>query len=257
MPELNRRQFEQPELFDRGPESPVMWHSSHRPSESSDWDTDRVGVTHAGSQRAALERNYGKQLAYTTNDPRTMYSLRVDGEKMHNTPQDPVSDAMGNSIFGQFTETPSLESIVPSRDDLDRFIHETNVSPHDQTYAEAIITERDTLGPGEVNRGGLGVVQPRKGVFYTNEAEDIGSVSASAPASAYTPLARFEVRKAAFDVEHPEKMATVGPVQEPDKSYPTSYIHEQPRLFDISPYDQGELPRREFRHGDPQTRRVG
>lgn len=245
----------QPQLFDPGPESPVMWHSSHRPLDQP-WDPDRVGVTHVGTLDAAVQRNWGKGGVWTGGDQKAMYSVRVDGSKMHNTAQDPVSDGMGNSIYGRFTENPEVGGLIPGREDVDRFVRETNFSPNDQRYAEQIIEQRDTIAPGVVDL--LGHAQPRKGVFYENYAEDIGSVSAAAPAQALTPLAKFETRHAKFDVEHDDKLASIGPVQEPGKSYQTTYQNIQPRLFGVQDYEvEGrELPRREYRHGGPEMRRI-
>lgn len=232
-----------------------MWHTSHRPLDEVSWDADRIGVTHSGTKKAALERNFGKEMTFTNpGGGKHMFSLRVDGSQMHNTPDDPVSDGMGNSIHQRFA---SGSEIIPERSRLDEFVRETDMGPNDQKYAEDIIADWTDIPADPAAGRPLGHVQPSKGVFYTNEAEDAGSVSAAAPASAYTPLAEFEVRHATFDVEHPDKLATIGPQQEHSKSYPTQFRNEQFRLFDVTPHDEGEeLPRREYRHGGPELRRV-
>lgn len=239
----------QGQFFDPGPESPVMWHLNRSPRGSGQLDLTRDRPTHLGTQRAALERGYGDELQGVVPNPMTMHAVRVDGEQMLNDQARPISDPMANTMESSFTDEPGPVAFTPSREEANDFVRQTDRGPHDQEFAEDILTNRKEVPDPPVGSRFV----PTKGAYYENNVEDEGSVSAVAPSSAVTPLATFETRHAPFDIEEPEERRTVFAAASVAGG---KTIHKQPRLFDVSQYDKRTLPRQEFRHGGPEVRRT-
>lgn len=166
MARLNEGQF-QPRMFDPGPTQDPTTYIHQSRGYPDEPDTGRLDPNvrrplHMGTQAAAREAG--------GRNPGTMYAMRIKGE-MANTPEVPVSDAMANALVTDHEGAGYRHSAY-----LEMFPGEKPTRPvrdlaqrqeYDQKISDWQSRNADNLG--------------NRGLYYTNEAEDVGSISAVVP----------------------------------------------------------------------------
>lgn len=154
----------------------LWYHWSHRGELGGNW-------VHAGTQRAAMDRR-------TDWHPQVgvLYTMRLTGPRL-NTPETPIHDAMVNDLIDQFREwqTNRTEEAMEFWE-----AKWSNLLPHNlseaqgRTFLANLRTVCEALDAGK-----------RGAIFYVNDAEDAGSISAVAPLAQWQVVSSREASKTA------------------------------------------------------------
>lgn len=148
-----------------------MWHFT----PNKDWNPDRTGPTHLGTQQAALERGFGAN--FTESNRGTIHKVAINPtlarsgvDVMANTPDMPVTDRMANELFHGDNYSPT-EADGPTFDDEVRVRSDMSHS-HPDGSADFV---------GRHVKPDSRYAKPVQGLYYRNGAEDRGSISAVVP----------------------------------------------------------------------------
>lgn len=216
-------------LFDPGP--PTRRESFfHFTRDGKDWEEFSAGVVHAGTKNAALERAGITDLeGFPKAGPEFVHELGVRPEAALNTPEEPVSDYHANvSMHGK--NSLGIAN-MPQPDEW-----KERLAQNDRKFPQEAI-EDAYLDEG-------------KGVFYVNDVEDRGSISAAIPVEGYEHRATHKVTPPTVAVEGTHTTALRFPSPVKIKGGSASRV-SQDRLLPVTTFgDRGRYL------GSPQWDRI-
>lgn len=193
-------------LFDPGPptRSESFYHAS---IDNKDWSQFKVGAVHAGTKPAALERA-GLGGDYISAANTVVHELGVKPGGVLNTPDDPVSDRHANKSLHSHSKFLPPGGMQMS-------------NPNDKSYP------KDAIEEAYLDEG--------KGVYYTNDVEDGGSLSVATTPDQYEHRASYKVTAPTVAMETSNSVLYNYPsrVDMPD-AIDGTYTASQPRLFGIN-----------------------